>query len=297
MAGYSYSNAIRMSDYLKIIECPRDAMQGLPAFIPTADKVKYLKQLLKVGFDTIDFGSFVSPKAVPQMKDTAAVLEQIDLASTDAKLLAIVANHRGAETAASFKEIAYLGYPLSISETFQKKNTNKTIVESLEEVLRINQLASDNNKELVLYLSMGFGNPYGDPYSIDIVKEFAGILLSLDIKIISLADTVGLATAEEVSGLFSEVKQLSNNVEWGLHLHASPVNAGDKIKAAIAAGCRRIDGAILGLGGCPFAKDELVGNLNTRTILQTADSLGLAYHLDEKEFWRAEEQAHRIFNQ
>jgi hydroxymethylglutaryl-CoA lyase len=284
-----------MEKNLKIIECPRDAMQGMATFIATEKKVAYLNKLLSVGFDTLDFGSFVSPKAVPQMKDTAEVVAQLDLSNTRTKLLAIIANLRGAQEAAKLEQIHYLGYPMSISETFQYKNTNKTIVQSLEELVTISELCKKNDKELVVYISMGFGNPYGDKYSTDIVTQFAGILVSLGASVISLADTVGLATPEEIKKLFTTVKSISTEVEWGVHLHASPHEAKAKIEAALNAGCQRIDGAILGYGGCPMADNELVGNLNTRTIIDVVKELGFNINLNQPRFNEAELMASTIF--
>lgn len=280
---------------LKIIECPRDAMQGIKEFIPTEFKIEYLNKLLSVGFDTLDFGSFVSPKAVPQMKDTAQVLAGLNLSATNTRLLAIVANLRGAEDALKFDKINYLGYPMSVSETFQYKNTNKNIIQSLEELAEISNLCQQKGKELVVYISMGFGNPYGDQYSPEIVVQFADILTSIGASVISLADTVGLAETDQIVDLFSTVKKSSDKVEWGVHLHASPDLAKEKIKAAISAGCERIDGAILGYGGCPMADNDLVGNINTRSILEVANELGIATDLDKNIFTEAEEYAAKIF--
>ena len=284
-----------MEKTLKIIECPRDAMQGIDPFIATEKKVAYLKKLLSVGFDTLDFGSFVSPKAVPQMRDTTDVVAQLDLSQSDTKLLAIIANIRGAQEAVKIGHIHYLGYPLSISETFQYKNTNKTIVQSLEELVSIAELCKQHDKELVVYISMGFGNPYGDKYSTDIVTQFAGILVSLGVSVISLADTVGLATPDEIKDLFSSIKAISKQVEWGVHLHAAPHESRAKIEAALNAGCRRIDGALLGYGGCPMADNELVGNINTRTILEVAQELGFEPKLNQSRFNEAELLASTIF--
>ena len=280
---------------MKIIECPRDAMQGMEAFIATEKKVAYLNKLLSVGFDTLDFGSYVSAKAVPQMKDTAEVVSHLDLGISQTKLLAIIANIRGAEEAANTEKIRYLGYPMSISETFQYKNTNKSTVQSLEELVAISEICQQKDKELVVYISMGFGNPYGDQYSTDIVMQFAGILVSLGASVISLADTVGLATPEEIENLFSSVKSISDEVEWGVHLHASPQDARAKIEAALNAGCQRIDGAILGYGGCPMADNDLVGNINTRTIIEVANDLGFKPDINQSRFNEAELLASTIF--
>ena len=284
-----------MEDKIKVIECPRDAMQGLERFIPTFTKIDYLNALLEDGFHTIDFGSFVSPKAVPQMRDTGELLAGLNKSSS--QLLAIVANLRGAETALSHDRVRYIGYPLSVSETFQVKNSNKTIVQSLEELVVIAEKCQEAKKELVVYLSMGFGNPYNDPYQPGTVAQFADILISLGVQIISISDTVGLASPKEIEDVFKTVATLNDKVEWGLHLHASPNNAEDKVRAALDAGCRRLDGAILGFGGCPFAKDELVGNLDTRSIIKIASELGYRHDLDLDAFTKAEELAYKVFNQ
>ena len=280
---------------LKIIECPRDAMQGLSDFIPTDKKVEYLNKLLDVGFDTLDFGSFVSPKAVPQMKDTADIVPQLDLSKSKTKLLAIVANLRGAKEASSFEQIHYLGYPMSISETFQQKNTNKSIVDSLGELVEISEICQQQSKELVVYISMAFGNPYGDQYNTDMVRQFADVLVTLGASVISLADTVGLATPNEIKDLYNAVKEVSDKVEWGVHLHATDVNGKAKINAALDAGCKRIDGAILGFGGCPMADNELVGNINTRKILEVADEDKLVTGINRSVFNEAEILASSIF--
>ncbi|ALU74979.1 hydroxymethylglutaryl-CoA lyase [Tenacibaculum finnmarkense] len=257
-----------MIDSIKIIECPRDAMQGIKShFIPTQAKVKYINSLLKVGFDTIDFGSFVSPKAIPQMRDTAAVLSQLDLSKTTSKLLAIVANVRGANDAAQFEEINYLGYPFSISENFQMRNTHKTIEQSLDTLKEVLSIANRSNKEVVTYMSMGFGNPYGDPWNVDIVGEWTEKLANLGVKIVSLSDTVGSSTPEDISYLFSNLIPSYPAIEFGAHLHTTPVKWHEKVDAAFKAGCKRFDGAIMGYGGCPMAKDELTGNMPTEKLL------------------------------
>lgn len=252
---------------MKIIECPRDAMQGMKEFIPTPKKIDYINALLKVGFDTIDFGSFVSPKAIPQMRDTADVLKGLNLENTSSKLLAIVANTRGAQDALEFNEIDYLGFPFSISETFQQRNTNKSILEALNTLDEIQQLCNSKNKELVCYISMGFGNPYGDPFDTEVVNKFTEILYSLRIRIISLADTIGVAEPHIISKLFQTLIPTYPDVEFGAHFHSNPSTAIDKISAAYDAGCERFDGAIRGFGGCPMAKDELVGNIATEDML------------------------------
>lgn len=253
---------------VKLIECPRDAMQGIKShFISTEKKALYLNSLLKVGFDTIDFGSFVSPKAIPQMRDTAEVLRKLDLSSTTSKLLAIVANLRGATDAVQFEEIDYLGYPFSISENFQMRNTHKTIEESLVILNEILNLADKSNKEVVAYLSMGFGNPYGDPWNVEIVGEWTEKLASMGVKILSLSDTIGSSTPEVISYLFSNLIPKYPNIEFGAHLHTTPDSWFEKVDSAYKSGCIRFDGAIKGYGGCPMAKDELTGNMPTEKLV------------------------------
>lgn len=256
-----------MEKAIKIIECPRDAMQGISQFIPTSVKVEYINKLLQIGFDTIDFGSFVSPKAIPQMADTIQVLEGLDLNGSRSKLLAIVANKRGAEDASRHLAITYLGFPLSISETFQKRNTNNSIAEALNTLEEIKNICLRSDKRLVTYISMGFGNPYGDPYEADIVSQFVDILTTLGSDVISLADTVGTAKSDEIESLFLAVSRQVPDAEVGVHLHSSQKTAREKIEAAMRGGCRRFDGALRGFGGCPMAKDELVGNIPTEDIL------------------------------
>lgn len=281
---------------MKIIECPRDAMQGLHTFIPTEQKVAYLNQLLKVGFDTIDFGSFVSPKAIPQLRDTAEVLAQLDLSATSSKLLAIVANVRGAEEACKFEAIHYLGFPLSISETFQQRNTNKSISEALNTVSDIQELCVRHNKQQVVYISMGFGNPYNDPYDVGIVEQFADILATLGVKIISLADTIGVSEPQQIEYLFKSLIKKFPVIEFGAHLHSNPKTSLEKIEAAFNSGCQRFDGALKGFGGCPMAKDELVGNMATETIVSFLDSMNTSHHLNTEEFNKAILMADSIFN-
>ncbi|MDB2385370.1 hydroxymethylglutaryl-CoA lyase [Polaribacter sp.] len=253
---------------VKIIECPRDAMQGIKShFIPTAQKALYINALLNVGFDTIDFGSFVSPKAIPQMRDTAAVLKELDLSRTKSKLLAIVANKRGAENAIKFEEIDYLGFPFSISEIFQMRNTHKTINESIATLNEILNLANIHNKKVVAYLSMGFGNPYGDPWNVEIVANWTDKLAKMGVQILSLSDTIGSSTPEKIAYLFSNLIPQYPNIEFGAHLHTTPNSWFEKVDAAYTAGCLRFDGAIKGYGGCPMAKDELTGNMPTEKLL------------------------------
>jgi len=253
---------------VKIIECPRDAMQGIKShFIATEQKALYINSLLKVGFDTIDFGSFVSPKAIPQMRDTAAVLEKLDLSKTTSKLLAIIANVRGANDASKFEEIDYLGYPFSISENFQMRNTHKTISESIETLDEVLNIAYKSNKKVVAYLSMGFGNPYGDPWNVEIVGNWTEKLSKMGVEILSLSDTIGSSTPDVISYLFSNLISHYKDIEFGAHLHTTPDKWHEKVDAAFKAGCNRFDGAIKGYGGCPMAKDELTGNMPTEKLL------------------------------
>lgn len=269
---------------MKIIECPRDAMQGLHDFIPTETKIEYINQLLKVGFDTIDFGSFVSPKAIPQMKDTAEVLAGLNLSETTSKLLAIVANVRGANDACQFDEIGYLGYPLSLSETFQQRNTNRSINDAFNDLAEMQELSEDHEKTLVVYLSMGFGNPYGDPYEMDYVGEFVDRLDRMEVQVISLADTIGVSNPANISTLFETLIPKFPHIEFGAHLHSTPNTITEKVAAAYDAGCRRMDGAIKGFGGCPMAKDDLTGNMATETMLDYLHSNKIDTGLDMKEF-------------
>lgn len=280
---------------MKLIECPRDAMQGLHNFIPTEDKVRYQNQLLKVGFDTIDFGSFVSPKAIPQLRDTAEVYDQLSWQTSKTKLLAIIANTRGAKEAASFKGISYLGFPMSISETFQQRNTNKSIAEALSELSEIKNICETSNKQLVTYVSMGFGNPYNDPYEVELVGKFVDVLVTLGSDVISLSDTIGVSTPENIKYLFTSLSTAYPSVEIGVHLHSNPVKAWEKIEAAYESGCKRFDGAIKGLGGCPMAKDELVGNMATETILAYLKEKGVDNGINEVEFAEAMRLATEIF--
>ncbi|WP_299226108.1 hydroxymethylglutaryl-CoA lyase [uncultured Psychroserpens sp.] len=256
-----------MNTPLKIIECPRDAMQGIKDFIPTDKKVQYIQSLLRVGFDTIDFGSFVSPKAIPQMVDTAKVLSQLDLSVTTSKLLAIIANTRGANDACQHPEIQYLGYPFSISENFQMRNTHKTIAQSVVTLSEILELANAHNKEVVVYISMGFGNPYGDPWDVGIVGDWTERLSKMGVRILSLSDTIGSSNPESIDYLFSNLIPKYPNIEFGAHLHTTPTTWFEKVDAAYKAGCMRFDGAIQGFGGCPMAKDELTGNMPTEKLL------------------------------
>jgi len=252
---------------MKIIECPRDAMQGISELIPTDIKAAYINQLLKVGFDTIDFGSFVSPKAIPQLKDTAQVLAQLDLENTNSKLLSIIANTRGATDACSFEEINYVGFPLSVSEQFQQRNTKKSIAQALSTVEEIQNLAVKNNKELVVYLSMAFGNPYGENYHPDIVAELTEKLHDLEIGIVALSDTIGVSNPTNIAPLFSTLIKEYPTIEFGAHFHTTPDKWEEKVESAYQNGCRRFDAALKGYGGCPMAKDDLVGNMPTEKLI------------------------------
>lgn len=260
---------------MKIIECPRDAMQGIKPFIPTKKKAEYLNLLLDVGFDTIDFGSFVSPKAIPQMQDTGEVLNQIDLSRKHSNLLAIIANQRGANDAAQYEAIDYLGYPFSISETFQQRNTNRSIEEAFEDVKAIQETAVNNNKSLVIYISMGFGNPYGDEWNAGIAEHWIDKLYQLGIQTISLADTVGTANPDDIEYLFSNLIPDYPSVEFGAHFHARPDQWKEKIEAAYYNGCQRFDSTVKGYGGCPMAEDELVGNIATENLIHFLEENGI----------------------
>jgi hydroxymethylglutaryl-CoA lyase len=266
-------------------------MQGLPDFVPTDQKIQYLSQLLKVGFDTIDAGSLVSPKVIPQMRDTPEVLEALPWQESSSKLLVIVANERGGQKAAELPMVHYLGYPFSVSEVFQKRNTNKTIAESRTLVGNLLDIARENQKELVVYVSMGFGNPYREPWSADIVLRFCEKLADMGVRIISLSDTIGTSNPESIKHLFERLVPAFPQIEFGAHLHTTPDSWREKVEAAFAAGCRRFDGAIQGLGGCPMADDDLVGNMPTEKLLRFAQENGLELGLDEKAFESAYQQA------
>jgi len=280
---------------IKLIECPRDAMQGLHDFIPTEQKVSYLNQLLKVGFDTIDAGSFVSPKAIPQMKDSAEVFDKIDWQSSSSKLLAIIANQRGASDAVKFDHISYLGYPLSLSETFQQRNTKRSIKTAMEDLKGIQELTIDHNKTLVVYLSMGFGNPYGDPYDAGFVQEFVEKLDKMDVKVISLSDTIGVSNPENISWIFDQLIPQYPHIEFGAHLHSNPATIWEKVGAAYSSGCRRFDGAIKGFGGCPMAKDDLVGNMVTEDMVAYFNKNNIELGIDQEAFAKAQKVAVEVF--
>lgn len=279
---------------IKLIECPRDAMQGLHDFIPTRDKIEYLNLLLKVGFDTLDFGSFVSPKAIPQMADTAEVLDGLDLRDTPTRLLVIVGNRRGAELACAREAIHYLGFPFSISETFQQRNLHSSIADSLERVGEIQELCAQHGKTLVVYLSMGFGNPYGEPWNAGIVGQWAAKLAEMGIGIIALADTIGVANPDSIRYLFSHLIPDFPQVEFGAHFHTTPDTWLEKIDAAFLAGCHRFDGAIMGFGGCPMAADDLTGNMATENMLQYFENKNEVHGLDKNALKAAFRKALQI---
>jgi len=281
---------------VKIIECPRDAMQGVRDWIPTKEKAQFIQSLLDCGFDTIDFGSFVSPKAIPQMKDTSELLSLLDVSNTESQLLAIVANIRGAQDAVMHNEIDYLGYPFSISENFQMRNTHKTIAQSIETLQEILNLADSKNKKVVAYLSMGFGNPYGDPWNVDIVGEWTEKLSNMGVKILSLSDTVGSSTPEIITYLFSELITKYPSIEFGAHLHTTTTKWKEKVSAAYLAGCRRFDGAIQGYGGCPMAKDDLTGNMPTEKMLSYFSAEKVITNINSMSFENAYNKASKIFN-
>ncbi|MEO9005153.1 MAG: hydroxymethylglutaryl-CoA lyase [Ginsengibacter sp.] len=280
---------------LKIIECPRDAMQGWKTRIPAKKKIDYINQLLQVGFDTIDFGSFVSHEAIPQMADTKEVIDQLDMDNTNSKLLAIVANLRGAIEAVEFEKIYYLGFPFSVSSTFQMRNTHSSIEDSLKTVKEIKNICDKNNRELVIYISMAFGNPYGDKYNEGVVLNWIKELVKVGIRIVSLSDTVGVAHPPQISSLVKQVVSAFAGIETGVHLHSTHAEWQQKIDAALQSGCRRFDGAIKGYGGCPMAKDELIGNMDTELIIPYFKQLGILNPIDEDAFRKAGEMAAKIF--
>ncbi len=281
---------------IKIIECPRDAMQGIKAFVPTDRKVAYIQSLLQVGFDTLDFGSFVSPKVIPQMQDTAAVLAQLDLSKTQTKLLTIIANRQGALIAAQHQPIHYLGFPFSISENFQMRNTHKTIAQSISTLDDILQIAYKSNKEVVVYLSMGFGNPYGDPWTIDIVSQWTEKLSSMGVKTLSLSDTIGNSTPEAIRYLFSNLIPKYTQIEFGAHLHSTPDKWFEKVDAAYQSGCRRFDGAIQGFGGCPMASNTLTGNMPTEKLVSYFTSIKEITNINSLSFESSYNEALKLFS-
>lgn len=281
--------------FIKLTECPRDAMQGLHDFVPTDVKARYINLLLQVGFDTIDFGSFVSPKAIPQMQDTAEVLAQLDLNNTNSKLLAIIANYRGAEEALAHETITYLGYPFAISETFQMRNTNSTVAEAFETVKQIKGLCTDKNKELLVYLSMGFGNPYGDEWSLEIVQQWTARLVNEGINIIALSDTIGIATPNQIKDIYTKLSTQFPKTEFGVHLHSTPDTWHEKVEAAYISGCKRFDSALKGYGGCPMAKDDLTGNIATENLISYLKSQKALQGLDYGKLQEALDYSVMVF--
>jgi hydroxymethylglutaryl-CoA lyase len=280
---------------VKLIECPRDAMQGWKTFIPTARKIEYINSLLQTGFDTIDFGSFVSAKAIPQMADTGDVISKLEIGNSNSKLLAIIANLRGAEEASVYEGITYLGFPFSVSETFQQRNTNSSIQESLSRVEEIQNLCVKTGKQLVIYISMAFGNPYDDLYDEEIVFEWVNRIVGMDVGIISLADTVGVAEPEQVYDMTRYLIESLPETEIGVHLHSTPANWREKLEAAVKAGCRRFDGALKGIGGCPMANNELVGNMNTEWMIQYFEENALSPQLNKEALAESLRIASEIF--
>jgi hydroxymethylglutaryl-CoA lyase len=281
---------------IKIVECSRDAMQGIKQWIPSETKLKYLQSVLSVGFDVVDFGSFVSPRAIPQMKDTGYIIDNLDLSNSKSKLLAIVANQRGALEACKHLSISYLGYPFSISETFQMRNTNKSIIESFEELNKIKSICEKYNKHLVVYLSMGFGNPYGEPWNYEIVEKWIDKLNTLKVKVISLSDTIGLAKNKDIEIIFSNLISKYSKIEFGSHFHANPDQWFDKVNSAYKSGCRRFDGAILGFGGCPMAKDDLTGNIPTEKLISFFNSKALKTNINSLNFESCYNHALNLFS-
>jgi hydroxymethylglutaryl-CoA lyase len=285
-----------MLDAIKIIECPRDAMQGMRNFIPSEKKIALINALLKVGFDTIDFGSFVSPKAIPQLKDTAEVLDGIDLSATNTRLLAIIANTKGAEIASAFEKVSFTGFPFSLSPTFLKSNINSSFYKSIRIAEECLVIAHKHNQELVLYFSMAFGNPYGDEWCPNLVKKWVGFFAKRGVKIIALSDTIGVSDTEKIHDLFTKVIPAFPEVEFGFHLHTEDKDWHNKIEVAYDAGCRRFDGVINGMGGCPMAKYELVGNLNTKHLVEFLEERNIPHGLDMKKFEEAAAFADQVFN-
>jgi len=285
-----------MIDKVKIIECPRDAMQSIKTFIPTNTKLSYLQTVVDVGFDVVDIGSFVSPKAIPQLSDTSIIIDSIDLSNSNSELLVIVANKLGAINASKFDKIGYLGYPFSISENFQMRNTNKTIKDSEKELAEIISIAEKVNKKVVVYLSMCFGNPYGDPWNLDIVNHWVYKLSKMGVKIISLSDTIGTSNSESIKSIFCSVLKNHIDIEFGAHLHSDPSTWYNKIHSAFEAGCRRFDGAIKGFGGCPMASNKLVGNMPTEKILSYLNSKKIHNNVSSLRFESCYNQSLEVFN-
>ena len=285
-----------MFDKIKIIECPRDAMQSIKTFIPTEIKLNYLQKLVTVGFDVIDIGSFVSNKAIPQLADTPKIIESIDLSNSNSKLLVIVANKKGAINASKYDKISFIGYPFSISENFQIRNTNKSIKDSEKELEEIIKIAKQANKKVVVYLSMCFGNPYGDPWNIEIVNEWISRLVDMNVKIISLSDTIGTSDKKSIKTIFSSVIKNYPKIEFGAHLHSDPNTCKEKIESALEAGCMRFDGVIKGFGGCPMASNKLVGNIPTEEIISALNSKNINTNINSELFNNCYKSSTEIFN-
>ncbi len=273
-----------MKEKVKIIECPRDAMQSIMTFIPTKTKLKYLQSVVDVGFDVVDIGSFVSSKVIPQLSDTKEIIDSINISNSNSKLLTIVANKKGAENASLYEKISFIGYPFSISESFQIRNTNKTINDSLDELDNILTISDKANKETVVYLSMCFGNPYGDPWNLDLVNEWVFKLSKIGINTISLSDTIGSSSPESISSIFKSVLKNHKNIEFGAHLHSEPKTSYNKIKSAFEAGCRRFDAVIKGYGGCPMASNELVGNIATEKLVTFLEKKKVSININSTKF-------------
>ena len=286
-----------MLDKVKIIECPRDAMQSIKTFIPTNIKLNYLQSVVDVGFDVVDIGSFVSAKAIPQLSDTAIIIDSIDLSNSNSELLVIVANKKGAINASKFEKISFLGYPFSISEHFQMRNTNKTINDSENELAEILSIAEKVNKQVVVYLSMSFGNPYGDPWNLDIVNHWVHKLSKMGVKIISLSDTIGTSNPVSIKSIFNSVLEHHSDIEFGAHLHSDPKTWHNKMDSAFEAGCRRFDGAIKGFGGCPMASNQLVGNMPTEKIISYLNSTKTSNNVNSLLFEKCYKESLEVFNQ
>lgn len=285
----------KVSATVDLVECPRDAMQGWKAFIDTEKKIEYINSLLQVGFHTIDFGSFVSPKAIPQMADTKELTNNLELKNSTSKLLAIIANTRGASEAVTYQGISYLGFPFSISETFQQRNTNSDIRTSLGRVEEIQKVCLEYNKQLVVYLSMAFGNPYGDEYNGDVLLQWADEMAARDIHIISLADTVGIAAPNQIAAAMNILIPRYKNIQFGIHLHSTVQNWREKLSAAYYAGCKRFDGALKGIGGCPMADDDLVGNINTEWLISFMEENGEQLSINKQALQKSLQLAEEIF--
>ena len=284
-----------MFNKVKIIECPRDAMQSIKTFVPTNIKLRYLQKVVNVGFNVVDIGSFVSAKAIPQLSDTSIIIDSIDLSNSSSELLTIVANKKGAINASKFEKISFLGYPFSISETFQIRNTNKTINDSENELAEILAVAAKTNKKVVVYLSMSFGNPYGDPWNLDIVNHWVNKLSKMGVRIISLSDTIGTSNSESIKSIFSSVLENHSDIEFGAHLHSNPSTSHEKIHSAYEAGCRRFDGAIKGFGGCPMASNQLVGNIATEKLISYLNAHKISHDVNLLQFESCYNESVKVF--